>query len=821
MRALGATGVEMSRRTDRFSEVRSNLLRSVSKCGARGIFSLRRQLQQYDRDGGGFLDHEELYLALTDFKLAVSEDDVRAIFIELDRDDRGVVNFDQLLDLVAPRLTHDRNAVVAQSFNKVRGTMLGGTDAVDAKVFRDAYDASQHPEVLQGLTTREQAHIEFLDTFNDMFEVRRLVRLADFQGYYQFISAGIQSDQHFTEMVSGCWGVTRPRAERRRSSIGSLRSKSPGRLGHPSHGRSHGTYGRSESRAYDRSSPQEPEVRGIDRHDFDVRRNVQSGGFIEVEVVSGSDPGFKLGDLASVTYLEPNSEVALAHVTSGTHVLKAFQEEPIDPTVDGDFILRTICATPKPWLFTFGPKGVPWSTDKKMQIATNPERPEATMRWGEMGEQHSAAADYGVEILSVSEIMAKVKRILDSRTDGIARLSETLRVMDGHGTYKLNIKQFTKAMNDHRLGLNEAEIDTLFEAYDVDMVGIIHHEAFLRELRCQMNLKRKSVVRAAFQKFDSNSSGEATVEDLMQSGYNATYHPDVTNRKKTERQVLMDMLTKFERGSGDGRVTEEEFVDYHATSVSPLVDNDDHFVTLVRKAWRLDEPSVPVPQQWQMERGASGENPVTGRNLSHEMDTTDRSGICGVVDIDNDATLKRLRETPQLVGNQNMQALKSHFAHYDQDKSGDLNLEEFQRALRDFRVRLSNAEVRRIFMIFDDDRSGAIKYDEFMQGLVGGASYSSQRQAVVSEAFGRFDHDQTGTAALSEIQDGYNATAHPDAKSGKKHEMQVRKEFIDAVDPTKTGQVCVEKFSKYFATLSREIADDEFFEVCITKCPIA
>ena len=43
--------------------------------------------------------------------------------------------------------------------------------------------------------------------------------------------------------------------------------------------------------------------------------------------------------------------------------------------------------------------------------------------------------------------------------------------------------------------------------------------------------------------------------------------------------------------------------------------------------------------------------------------------------------------------------------------------------------------------------------------------------------------------------------------------MQVRKEFIDAVDPTKTGKVTVEKFSKYFATLSREIAEDEFFEV--------
>lgn len=794
----------MHRRADAFSAVRSSLLRSVSKCGPRGIFSLRRQLEMYDRDSSGVLDHEELYMALSDFKIAVSEDDVHAIFVELDRDDRGVLTYDKLLDLVAPRLTHDRNAVVTQSFNKVRSAMLGGADAVDAKVFRDAYDASQHPEVLEGLMTREQAHIEFLDTFNDMFEVRRLVRVADFQGYYQFVSAGIPSDQQFAEMVSGCWGLTRPRTGRRRSSVISTRAKSPARLGL-----------RSPGRPFDRSSPQvRSDGRGIDRHDLDVRRNLQSGGFIEVEVISGGGPGFKLGELAAVTSLEHSSEVALALANvPGKHVLKAFQEEPVDPTVDGTFTLRTICATPKPWLFTFGPKGVPWSTDKQLQVAPNPERPEATMRWGEMGEQHSAAADYGVEVLSAEEIMAKVKRILDSRPDGIVKLAETLRVLDGHGTYKLNVTQFTKAMNDHRLGLNEAEIDTVFEEYDTDMTGVINHEAFLRGLRSQMNLKRKTAVRAAFKQFDSNSNGEATIEDLRRSGCNAACHPDVINRKKTERQVLMDMLTHFEGGAQHGCVTEEEFLDYYASSVSPLIDNDDRFVTLIRNAWRLDEPSVPAQEQWRPAKGESGENPVTGRNLSQEMDTADRVSVAGVLDIDNDATIKRLRETPQLVGSKNVQDLKTHFTYYDQDKSGDLSLEEFQRALREFGVRLSNAEVRRVFMIFDDDRSGAIKYDEFMTGLVGGASYSSQRQAVVKEAFDLFDHDQTATASLSEVQDAYRAGAHPDAKSGKKHEMQVRKEFIDAVDPTKTGKVTFEKFSKYFATLSRDIADDDYFEV--------
>ena len=43
---------------DRFARVRSSLLRTVSKCGPRGVFSLKKQLQQYDRDESGALDRD-------------------------------------------------------------------------------------------------------------------------------------------------------------------------------------------------------------------------------------------------------------------------------------------------------------------------------------------------------------------------------------------------------------------------------------------------------------------------------------------------------------------------------------------------------------------------------------------------------------------------------------------------------------------------------------------------------------------------------------------------------------------------------------------
>ena len=70
----------------------------------------------------------ELYAALSDFKLGVSEADVDAIFIELDEDDNGTVDFYELLQMIGPRLSHDRNAVVMQAFYKVQSELLNAVD---------------------------------------------------------------------------------------------------------------------------------------------------------------------------------------------------------------------------------------------------------------------------------------------------------------------------------------------------------------------------------------------------------------------------------------------------------------------------------------------------------------------------------------------------------------------------------------------------------------------------------------------------------------------------------------------------------------------
>ena len=51
----------------------------------------------------------------------------------------------------------------------------------------------------------------------------------------------------------------------------------------------------------------------------------------------------------------------------------------------------------------------------------------------------------------------------------------------------------------------------------------------------------------------------------------------------------------------------------------------------------------------------------------------------------------------------------------DDDRSMDLDLYEFKKAIKDFRIGVQERDTERLFNIFDRDRSGKISYDEFLR----------------------------------------------------------------------------------------------------------
>jgi len=101
-----------------------------------------------------------------------------------------------------------------------------------------------------------------------------------------------------------------------------------------------------------------------------------------------------------------------------------------------------------------------------------------------------------------------------------------------------------------------------------------------------MNAKRQAMTDKAFLKFDKDGNGTIEAADLK-GVYNTTFHPKVISGEMTEDQVFLEFLANFGDKNKDGRISREEWNDYYS-AVSASIDNDDHFVQLMKTAWKLD-----------------------------------------------------------------------------------------------------------------------------------------------------------------------------------------------------------------------------------------
>ena len=94
-----------------------------------------------------------------------------------------------------------------------------------------------------------------------------------------------------------------------------------------------------------------------------------------------------------------------------------------------------------------------------------------------------------------------------------------------------------------------------------------------------MNNFRKKLISQAFDKIDKDKSGFVDINDIKDI-YNASKHPDVLSRKKTEEDILLEFLETFENHHNisnstapDHIVTREEFDEYY-NNISSSIDND-------------------------------------------------------------------------------------------------------------------------------------------------------------------------------------------------------------------------------------------------------
>jgi hypothetical protein len=185
--------------------------------------------------------------------------------------------------------------------------------------------------------------------------------------------------------------------------------------------------------------------------------------------------------------------------------------------------------------------------------------------------------------------------------------------------------------------------------------------------------------------------------------------------------------------------------------------------------------------------------------------------------------LQLFREKLAARGARGLTGLAKQFKIADDDRSHDLDMYEFKKAVKDFRVGLNDSDSERLFRIFDRDGSGRINYDEFLRGVRG--EMNQFRVTLSKKAFNIMDKDRSGILNLDDIKQTYNAKMHPDVKSGKKTEDDVLLEFLDTFElaysynhaESRDGQISMDEWLEYYNNVSMSIDDDKYFELMMNS----
>ena len=176
---------------------------------------------------------------------------------------------------------------------------------------------------------------------------------------------------------------------------------------------------------------------------------------------------------------------------------------------------------------------------------------------------------------------------------GIIGLARQFKLFDQNNNKTLDYNEFSKAIKELKIELNDNEIKELFSKFDIDNSNNINYDEFLSQLRGEMNEKRKEIVLKAFDKLDLDKSGKVEYNEIK-SLYNVKNHKDVLSGKKTEEDIYNEFIETFEihhnlkKGYRDRRVSKEEFLEYY-NNISMSIDDDELFIAIISNAWKLND----------------------------------------------------------------------------------------------------------------------------------------------------------------------------------------------------------------------------------------
>ncbi|KAL3661037.1 hypothetical protein V7S43_014053 [Phytophthora oleae] len=183
--------------------------------GIGGFITLQQQLRRAagrseedyaDELNDGSVTFHEFVRALKSSNVHITGRDAQSLFYHFDSNHDGTMSVSEFLSGVREPMNPRRQLVVRMAFDALDRS---GSGELPAAAIATTFDARRLPEVSTGRKTDCEAHAEFLDTFGLVTERQRQrnVNFDVWERYYANVSAAIDEDDQFEQMVRNAWHI--------------------------------------------------------------------------------------------------------------------------------------------------------------------------------------------------------------------------------------------------------------------------------------------------------------------------------------------------------------------------------------------------------------------------------------------------------------------------------------------------------------------------------------------------------------------------------------------------------------------------------------
>jgi Ca2+-binding EF-hand superfamily protein len=190
------------------------------------------------------------------------------------------------------------------------------------------------------------------------------------------------------------------------------------------------------------------------------------------------------------------------------------------------------------------------------------------------------------QYINLNALLARIRtRIVERGAIGIKGLGRLFRIADDDSNHVIDLRsELPKLMGDIGVILNKTELNELSRLLDKNGDGQITYDEFLYQMAPPLSEERVKWINKAFDKLDVDGSGQVSIQDV-EAVHNPKSSELVRMGKTTANAIFVNLLQSYDL-DGDGRITREEFIDYYR-EISPSIDNDEYFATMMKNAWKL------------------------------------------------------------------------------------------------------------------------------------------------------------------------------------------------------------------------------------------